>query len=139
MIIYMKMKIHMLKTKQGRGGNIPFLIMIILLLSSCANYEKPLLDEPIPEEVSFSDDLVPYFETSCTYTAGCHDTGDIPPDLTEEFGYNSLITEGYVDPDNPPQSLLYTKVAPGGSMERYSTSRDTQMVLRWIEQGAINN
>ena len=133
------MKINTIKAKR-QSRAIPIIFTVLLLgFSSCAYYEKPLNDEPIPEVVSFSEDLIPFFETSCTNTAGCHDTGDIPPDLTEEFGYISLTTGGYINTNNPEQSLLYTKIAPGGSMEKYSTSRDTQMVLKWIEQGAENN
>lgn len=131
------MRIQIYKTKQRAGGILLIVTMLLMIFSSCANYEKPLPD--IPAEVSFSDDLIPFFETSCTNTSGCHDTGDIPPDLTEEFGYNSLMTGGYINTDIPEESLLYTKIAPGGSMEKYSTQRDTQMVLRWIEQGALNN
>jgi len=131
------MKIHILKTKHRAGGILLIVTIFLLVLSSCANYEKPLPD--IPAEVSFSEDLIPFFETSCAHIAGCHDAGDIPPELTEENGYNSLTTGGYVNTDNPEQSLLYTKIAPGGSMEKFSTTRDTQVVLKWIEQGALNN
>jgi len=132
------MKVFIIKTKRWVSGIIPILSILLLGITSCAYYEKPLPNDDIPEEPSFSEDLIPFFETSCAY-AGCHNTGGIPPDLTEDFAYASLTTGGYIDTDNPPQSLLYTKIAEGGSMEQYSTSRDTQMVLKWIEQGAQNN
>jgi len=133
----MKMKLNIIKTENRARWVLPIISVLFLGISSCANYEKPGGD-PIPEEVSFSEDLIPFFETSCAY-AGCHNNGGIPPDLTEDVAYVSLTNGGYIDTDNPPQSLLYTKIAEGGSMEKYSTPRDTQMVLKWIEDGAENN
>ena len=130
------MKVNIFKTEKRARWVLPLFTIILMWITSCAYYEKPG-EEPI-QDVSFSEDLIPYFETSCAY-AGCHNTGGIPPDLTEEFAYVSLTTGGYIDTDNPEQSLLYTKIAEGGSMERYSTPRDTQMVLQWIIEGAENN
>ena len=124
--------------KKHVGWFLPILVILVLGASSCANYERPLDIEPIPDEPSFSEDLIPYFETSCAYSP-CHESGGIPPDLTEDAAYISLTTGGYINTNNPTQSELYVKIAPGGSMEVYSTPRDTEMVLRWIEQGAQNN
>ena len=132
----MKMKVNIIKTENRARWVLLIFTVFMLGISSCAYYEKPG-EEPITD-VSFSEDLIPYFETSCAY-AGCHNTGGIPPDLTEEFAYVSLNAGGYIDTDNPEQSLLYTKIAPGGSMERYSTPQETQMVLQWIIEGAENN
>jgi hypothetical protein len=132
------MKENMMNRKKYVTWFLPMMVVLVLGATSCANYERPLNTEPIPEEPSFSEDIIPFFETSCAYT-GCHDSGGIPPDLTEDAAYLSLTTGGFIDTDNPSQSELYVKMAPGGSMEQYSTTRDTQMVLRWIEQGAQNN
>jgi hypothetical protein len=132
------MKEFILKPRRHIGGTLLIFTLSLLVFSSCANYEKPLPSDDIPAVVSFSEDMVPYFETSCAIT-GCHNSGGIPPDLSEDSAFGSLTAGGYVDTDNPEQSMLYTKIAPGGSMEKYSTSRDTKMVLRWIEQGAENN
>jgi hypothetical protein len=132
----MKMNLNIIKTEKRARWVLLLFTIILLWISSCANYERPG-EEPI-QDVSFSEDLIPFFETSCAY-AGCHNTGGIPPDLTEDFAYASLTNGGYIDTDNPEQSLLYTKISEGGSMERYSTPRDTQMVLQWIIEGAENN
>lgn len=132
----MKMKLNIIRAENRARWVLPLFTVLLMWISSCANYEKPV-GEPL-EDVSFSENIIPYFETSCAY-AGCHNTGGIPPDLTEDFAYASLNAGGYIDTDNPAQSLLYTKIAEGGSMERYSTPQDTQMVLQWIEEGAENN
>ena len=132
----MNMNLNSIKTEKRARWVLPLFTVMLMWISSCAYYEKPG-EEPITD-VSFSEDLIPYFETSCAY-AGCHNTGGIPPDLTEQFAYASLTNGGYIDTDNPEQSLLYTKIAPGGSMERYSTPQETQMVLQWIIEGAENN
>lgn len=132
------MKVFTIKAKWWVGDVFPILIFLIFGLTSCANYEKPLVPDDIPEVVSFSDDLVPFFETSCAYS-GCHEPSGPPPDLTENNAYTNLTSGGYIEIDNPEQSLLYIKINAGGSMEQFSTSRDTRMVLRWIEQGAENN
>lgn len=126
---------HIIKTLRFFGNILPVFLIILLGFTSCAYYEKPYVD--IPDEISFSENLIPYFETSCA-TSGCHD-GSIRPNLTEEVAYESIMLGGYVDLDIPDQSLLYTKIDVGGSMEKFSTSQDTEMVLRWIEQGAENN
>lgn len=131
----MMMKGYIIKIKRFIRDIIPISVILLLGFTSCAYYEKPYVD--VPDEVSFSEDLIPYFETSCA-TSGCHD-GSIPPNLSEELAYTSLTIGGYIDLDIPEQSLLYTKIDVGGSMEQYSTTRDTEMVLRWIEQGAENN
>ena len=132
----MKMNLNIIKTEKRARWVLPLFTIILMWISSCANYEKPG-EKPIVD-VSFSEDLIPFFETSCAY-AGCHNSGGIPPDLTEESAYASLTNGGYIDTDNPEQSLLYTKIAEGGSMESFSTPRDTQMVLQWIIEGAENN
>lgn len=132
------MKENIMKTKKHVSWFLPILVILVWGSTSCANYEKPINIDPIPDTPSFSEDLIPFFETSCA-GAGCHNSGGIPPNLTEEAAYASLTNGGYIDTDNPAQSKLYIKIAPGGSMEQYSTPRDTEMVLRWIEQGAQNN
>lgn len=117
---------------------IPAGIVLLLGFTSCAYYEKPGGSDDIPQVVSFSNDLIPFFETSCAL-GGCHAANAVPPELTESNAYTSLSDGGYLDTDNPEQSLIYTKINVGGSMAQFSTPRDTKMVLRWIEQGAENN
>lgn len=116
---------------------IPLAISALLVFMSACEYDKPVIAE-IEGEVSFSEDIIPYFNASCNY-AGCHNTGGVSPDLTPENAYADLFDKNQIDLDNPEQSSLYTKIAPGGSMANYSTPNETAMVLAWIEAGAENN
>jgi hypothetical protein len=109
---------------------------LALLMPGC-KYDHPV-PEPLPENVSFSEDVVPYFNKSCNY-AGCHNTGGVAPDLTPEFAYDDLFAKNQINLDNPEESILYVKIAPGGSMEPYSKPAETAMVLAWIKDGAPNN
>ena len=138
MKIPITMKVFTIKAKWRVRDIVPILMIFLLGLTSCANYEKPLIADDIPEVVSLSEDLVPFFETSCA-KSGCHATGSVPPDLTENNAYLSLTNGGYVNINIPDQSTIYTKINTGGTMEQFSTPRDTKVVLRWIEQGAENN
>ena len=115
--------------------------MAIFLLNFTGCYYDQVLPADVgPEEpigdVSYSLDMQPFFDASCVQ---CHNGGGIPLDLSPGVSYNALITGGYVNTAEPASSLLYTKIAPGGSMEQYATSSETSMTLKWIEQGALDN
>jgi len=106
-------------------------------MHSC-QYEWIEFEDPeIPDVVSFSNDIVPIFEASCN-TNVCHG-GSKDPDLRPDKAFNSLITGGYVDVDNPEQSIIYTCLLTGESMEQYAQPGDDELILAWIEQGAQDN
>jgi hypothetical protein len=44
-----------------------------------------------------------------------------------------------IDKANPESSRLYTKCAPGGSMNKYCQPGDPEIILKWIQEGALNN
>lgn len=114
------------------------LFVIGLGLAACT-YETVIPEvEPITDTVSFNDEIIPIFDASCNFQ-GCHNTNGIPPDLTADRAWVNLTFGGYVDTADAESSLLYTKIAPGGSMEQYSTPQETAIILAWIEQGAQNN
>ena len=107
-------------------------VMAMLLFTSCTKeYFQPF---PEPDVVSYSTNIQPYFNQKCT---SCH--GLTPPNLEAPNSYNNLINGGYIDLAKPENSLLYTKIAPGGTMAPYSSSSETSMTLKWIKQGALNN
>lgn len=113
------------------------LVGLMLGFQSC-QYEWIEFEEvEIPEVVSFETDIVPLFEAGCNSNV-CHGGGK-DPDLRPDKAYNSLLSGGYVDVANPEQSSIYTSVITGGSMAQYSQPGDEELILAWIEQGALNN
>ena len=106
-------------------------------LSACT-YEtiKPKPAE-VPTTVSFSANVQPIFNKTCA-APGCHSKSGYAPDLTTANAYASLTAYGYVDTDVPNQSIIYEKIIVG-SMKKYSSDQDAAIILKWIEQGALNN
>ena len=92
---------------------------------------------PPGDTTSFSLEVVPIFTESCV---GCHGTGGIPPDLTPANAYADLFANNLINLVDPEKSILYVKVAPGGSMEKYNPPGDPDdIILQWIKEGALNN
>jgi len=123
-------------------------ILLILALfagfmawQSC-EYEWIEQEPPDPNDtntvISFSTDIVPIFERGCNASV-CHASGAVPPDLTRENAYQSLFDENQIDLATPENSILYTKMATGGSMNKYTEYGEPDKVLKWIQQGALNN
>lgn len=95
-------------------------------------------NDTIPDTISFSAEIIPLFEKGCN--AGvCHGTGGVAPDLTRENAYTSLFDNNQIDIAVPENSILYVKMAPGGSMNKYTSPKDPDKVLEWIQQGALDN
>ena len=120
--------------------------LILMMFTACEkriwiyDYPEPLdigggINDSV--DVSFLTDIIPVFEKSCT---SCHG-GGIAPDLRTSKAYNALMngSKQYVDTTNATASLLYTKIATGGSMATYVTPTEKNLILTWIEQGAKNN
>jgi hypothetical protein len=120
-----------------------FILLIITLIGitawqSCQYEWIDPIDPDLPEVVSFSVDIIPIFNEGCNAT-GCHATGGVAPDLTPENAYASLFATGMIDLDTPEDSRLYTKCAPGGSMNTHTQPGDPELILQWITEGAENN
>ena len=113
---------------------------ILVFGSTACVYETivPEVIEPIVEDVSFNDEIIPIFDADCN-GAGCHNSSGWSPNLSPAGAYNALTSGGFVDTSDPSNSRLYKKVAPGGSMEGFSTPQNTALILAWITQGAQNN
>ena len=109
---------------------------IIAFMFTGCKYDFIVPEElPDPgEQVSFSEDIVPIFESKCT---ACHDTGGQMPDLTAANAFSSINRSRYINEDNPGESLIYSK--PVGSHPAQYTEREAALVLEWINQGAENN
>ena len=111
----------------------------LLFFASC-EYEVIVPEEIVlPDEVSFMDDIIPIFDSNCN-VAGCHTAGHFAVDLTPANAYQEIITKGLVDTDNPTDSPIYTKlVEVGGTHDGRSTPSQQQLILKWIEEGALDN
>lgn len=107
------------------------------MMVACTYEEIKPKKVDVPDSVKFSLNIIPIFNSSCN-NSGCHNTGGIPPDLAEPNAYNSLTFFGYVDVDAPESSILYEKITTG-SMKANATDQDRALILKWIEQGALNN
>ena len=114
--------------------NVIFLAGVVIL--GACEYATITPDVPSPTQtVSFSNDLIPFFQISC---AGCHKSGGPAPDLTSANAYQSLVSNNMFVPNNAAGSILYQKVSTG-SMVQYSNATSTQLVKNWINQGGKNN
>lgn len=148
MLFYLKNIIMNIKTL----FLLPSLLLLVLILNSC---QKAVLDPKSTTstsnsnssvQTSFSAEIVPIFTANCI---SCHNPGAV--DLREAGAYNALITNAspynkYVDTLNPASSLLYQKLTmsnpPTGGMMPPSgllPSSTTDLVLKWIQEGAKNN
>ena len=114
-----------------------FIAMFAMVTWQACEYDW-LEPEPIdlPDEVSFADDILPIFQARCV---NCHGVGGITPDLTAANAYADLFNENQIDLLVPENSILYTKMAAGGSMNQYTSQGDAALVLKWITDGAQNN
>ena len=112
-------------------------IGIIYLLNGCVYEEITPKEIIVPDSVSFATDIIPIFDTNCN-TAGCHSTNSITPDLTAANAWISLTFFGYVETSNPESSQIYQKLTTG-SMKGRATDQQIALILKWIEQGALND
>jgi len=95
----------------------------------------------ITRDVSYTGDIVPIFEKSCSLS-GCHNAGGIAPDLSTANAYNSLINSDYLDLANPENSKLYGFVSGSLTPAMPVSGVDPEIaatILAWIKQGAQNN
>ena len=105
-------------------------------LASCTYYTNEY--SPVPDNVSFSEHVIPIFDRSCN-VSGCHSTGGILPDLTPDNAYINLIGLGFVVPGQAAEeSGLYNSI-DGGSMRNYATDEDRAIIKKWIDDGAEDN
>lgn len=129
--------------KTNRILQIAFLVFALVTFASC-EYDFIKLEyvpPPNPEDtISFSQEVVPIFESnSCT---NCHKPGGFGGlDLTAANAYNSIISQGLVNTADPASSKIYTYPNPttGTHNAKYASEAEAQLILQWIEQGALNN
>lgn len=97
--------------------------------------------EEITRTVTFANDIIPVFNSSCN-NSGCHSAGGKAPDLSAANAYNSLMGSGYINLDNAASSELYLWMTGKRSlpMPVSGVNKDyNALILAWIKQGAQNN
>jgi len=114
-----------------------FFAMAGFILCSCEYEWITPEKQPIPDNVSYSANIMPIFNNGCN-TNVCHGQGATAPDLTDANSYNSLINGSYVDTETPEASILYVTMK-SGTMQTYTNPGDEEWILAWIQQGAKNN
>ena len=128
-------RIFRAKLKQFIGKTFLVIAFAGVGTASCTYYTNDY-DPCNPSEVSFNEEIIPIFEENCN-SAGCHN-GTIPPNLTRDVAYVSLIGGGYVIPGDSESSTLY-QVINGGSMTAYADDCDRAYIKQWIDEGAEDN
>jgi len=87
------------------------------------------------DSISFTLNIQPIFTASCD---NCH-----PPisglDLSDGEAYNSINDPKYINRATPVESLIYTKPLNTGNHGGKYTTFEASLVLKWIEEGALNN
>lgn len=119
---------------------IPFILAGGFLLFSSCYYDsrdaEELPDVPVPEDVSFSEDVQPILN-QCTQ---CHN-GSPAPDMREGNSYNALVP-AYVEAGNAEGSLLYQRLPGNGhpfDVGFVLSDEEIATIKGWIDQGAKNN
>lgn len=114
----------------------------ILFLTSCYKDRTVIAEVPeITRTVSFSQDITPIFNSSCSMS-GCHSAGGQVPNLSTNNAFNSLTVGNYIDKNNAANSLLYLKMTgkKGIPMPVSGVNKDyNALIYAWIKQGASNN
>lgn len=113
------------------------LFFISVIVTSCTWEEIKPQKVATPDSVRFTLNIQPIFNADCA-KSGCHIKGAQAPDLSAGNAYTSLIYYGYVDTDFPESSSLYLKIT-SGSMKDKATDVDKALILKWIQQGALDN
>jgi len=127
-----------------KKSNKYFLLFLLGLLLNACTYDfivpekLPPIDTTVP--ISFSTQIAPIYTTEgCV---GCHKPGGQAPDFTSANAYNSIKTMNLVNTAAPETSIIYTEPNPANTSvhtwKKYSAA-EAQLVLTWIQQGALNN
>jgi hypothetical protein len=140
--IFLRCYIHGIKNENMRYLiYLLYATWVLVSLSSCY-YDNP---PPIEiEEVSFNDDVIPIFETSCI-GSGCHQDGGVEPDLTPSEAYESLQGlnhdgEPYINVGEPDESALMEELdtgemPPGSNLPQVLI----ETIRTWMAEGAKDN
>ncbi len=131
-------------SKKMIGTGLLIAAAFMLIMVGCSKTTTVVMDSgtAVTTTVQFTKDIVPILAKNCAVT-GCHN-GSVKPNLTSALAYNSLVSGGYTNTGNPPQSEVYlwltgkkSATMPLGAPN--NPSNINQLMLAWIKQGAKNN
>ena len=112
------------------------IVSLMMFFSACEKEyytpEEVILPNPT-DTIYYSTDIQPIWDASCVK---CH--GGISPKL-EAPSWDVLNSGGYFNASDPSSSKIYLKIVPPGSMAQYAEPGDAEILLQWLEQGALNN
>lgn len=112
------------------------------LATSCYYDEMPAEKvSPLPDAVSYLNDIQPIWDASCT---ACHKPGATAPDLTAANSYLALTkNDKYVVPGFADQSLLHKYLIGDGKPVMPTSGQlpasTINLVDKWINDGALDN
>ncbi len=113
---------------------------VVLLLSAAlwsCEYETIVPGEVIVPDgpISYSEDIAPVLADQC---AGCHG-GATSPDLRLDKSWSELSSKNLVNTSNPAESVIVVKIDSGHGTSGNLSALEKALLLKWIEQGAIDN
>jgi hypothetical protein len=118
-------------------------LVSVLALSSCESsyihfndegtFIKDTIVNPV-DTIHFGEEILPLLQTNC---GSCHFAGT-EPDLESPDLYNNLINGNYLNLTDPENSTLFTLPDPGHA-DDYLTAEQHVLIVKWIEQGALEN
>ncbi len=114
------------------------ILLVLIAFSFNACYFDVVIAEELNEveEISFSKNIVPVFQASCT---SCHNGQVTSPDFTRTSAYAELINGNYISITNPETSTLITKIQSGHPYTGSVTDTEINRIVQWIKNGALNN
>lgn len=122
---------------------LPSALALGILLTACDNDKiTPELSVAVKDSVSFALDIQPILSGQC---AGCHNPGNVNPDLRKEAAFGSITEgEGIVPGDSEGSELvemLEWKSPDGKNMPPATPLSPLQigLIKKWIDEGAKNN
>ncbi|MEI6433221.1 MAG: hypothetical protein WCP32_00140 [Bacteroidota bacterium] len=119
------------------------IFFVLFIFSACTkdlivpDPPSPPPPPPVPGKISYAGEIQPIFNEKCV---SCHGIGQNPPVLIDGKSYLALKNmAGMIDIAVPENSDLYIEMAPGGGMSQHCNKANADSVLKWINEGAVNN
>lgn len=103
-------------------------------LDDAGTYLLDTTDTVAIDTVHFELQIKPVLQNKC---ASCHFASQ-QPDLESANLYDNLINGNYINLSDPENSTFFTLPDPGHA-DDYLAPEEHILIVKWIEQGALNN